>query len=165
MDTPVVDIDGDMNDVAALIAADHAEIRQIFLELSRKTDTPGVRRDLVRHLVTELTAHCEAEQRTVYLTVDDELGREDAETLRRDHDQLDRLIGAVLDAPREAQQDALLADLEQVARNHMNREDAEVLPRLIERLGTKGRASLALAYSQATEAFTNVVVRPRRRAG
>jgi hypothetical protein len=26
MDTPVVDIDGDMNDVAALIAADHAEI-------------------------------------------------------------------------------------------------------------------------------------------
>jgi hemerythrin superfamily protein len=159
-----VDIDGDMNDVAALIAADHAEIRQIFLELSRKTDTPGVRRDLVRHLVTELTAHCEAEQRTVYLAVEDELGREAAETQRRDHDELDRLIGAVLDAPRDARQDEVLADLEHVARVHMDREETEALPRLIERLGTKGRASLALAYSQATEAFTNVVVR-RRRAG
>jgi hypothetical protein len=44
----------------------------------------------------------------------------------------------------------------------MDREQDEVLPGLVERIGTKGRASLAAAYSQATEAFTNVVLRPRR---
>jgi Hemerythrin HHE cation binding domain len=161
----MVDIDGDMTDIGALVAADHAVIRQHFVELQRETDTPGVRRALVRDLLTDLTAHCEAEQRTVYTVVEEALGRDEAEALRRDHDELDRLIGAVLDAPGEPQRRSVLADLERCARAHMDREEQETLPRLAERIGIKGRSSLALAYSQTREAYSSVVVRPSGRAG
>jgi hemerythrin superfamily protein len=161
----MAEIDGDMTDIGALVAADHARIHQLFSELHRDTDTPGVRRALVRDLLTALTAHCEAEQRTVYPVVEQELGRDEAEALRRDHDELDRLIGAVLDAPGDPQRRSVLADLERCARAHMDREEQETLPRLAERIGVKGRSSLALAYSQTEEAYSSVVVRRSGRAG
>ena len=161
----MVDIDGDMTDIGALVAADHAEIRQLFIELRRDTDTPGVRRALVRDLLTDLTAHCEAEQRTVYPVVEEELGRDAAEALRRDHDELDRLIGAVLEAPGEPQRRSVLADLERCARAHMDREERETLPQLAQRIGIKGRSSLALAYSHTQEAYASTVVRRPGRAG
>jgi Hemerythrin HHE cation binding domain len=162
----MVDIDGDMTDIGALVAADHAKIHQLFIELHRDTDTPGVHRALVRDLLTELTGHCEAEQRTVYPAVEEELGRDEAEGLRRDHDEVDRLIGAVLEAPGEPQQRLLLADLERCVRAHMDREERETLPRLAGRIGIKGRSSLAAAYSQTQEAYSSVVIRRSgRRAG
>ena len=161
----MVDIDGDMTDIGALVAADHDDIRQLFVELHRDTDTPGVRRALVRTLLTELTAHCEAEQRTIYRVVEHELGRDEAEALRRDHDELDRLIGAVLDAPGEERRRSLLVDLEQRALAHMAREEHDALPRLADRIGMDGRSSLAMAYSHTQEAYGNVVLRRPGRAG
>jgi hemerythrin superfamily protein len=161
----MAEIDGDMTDIGALVAADHARIHQLFIELHRDTDTPGVRRALVRDLLTALTAHCEAEQRTVYPMVEQELGRDEAEALRRDHDEMDRLIGAVLDAPGEPQRRSVLADLEQCARAHMDLEERETLPQLAERIGVEGRSSVARSYSQTQEAYSSMVVRRSGRAG
>src|SRR5262249_62351428 len=86
----------DMRDVAALITRDHDAIRQVFVELTRDTPTPGVRRNLVQHLLTEITAHGDAEQEVVYPEIGAELGEDVARDVRSQHDEIERLIARVL---------------------------------------------------------------------
>ncbi|HKA03343.1 MAG TPA: hemerythrin domain-containing protein [Acidimicrobiales bacterium] len=160
----MVDIDGDMNDVVALISADHAEIRHLFRELHHDTPTPGVHRNLVRDVLKALIVQSEAEHRTLYPAVEGTLGREQADRLRRDHDEVESLLAVVLGASDDDVERSALADLERVVTAHLDAEERDVLPQLAARLGIKRRSSLAIAYSQTTEAFTNVVVRTRRRA-
>jgi hypothetical protein len=161
----MADIDGDMSDVVALLAADHAGIRHLFRELNHQTPTPGVHRDLVHDVLKALIVQGEAEHRTLYPAVEQTLDRDLADRLRRDHDEVEGLIAVVMGATDDGAERSALADLERVTTGHLDDEERDVLPRLAARLGTKRRSTLAMSYSQATEAFTNVVVRTRRRVG
>ena len=151
-----------MSDLAAVIASDHAAIRQIFDEVRRDPDTPGVTKDMTRHLLTELAAHGRVEDAVLYPSVRDVLGADLADEMRGDHRGFEPLTDALM-PPRDALDRAALDRLETAVTAHMAREERDVLPRLEAALGAKGVSSLAGAYAQATEARMGLVVEQHRR--
>jgi hemerythrin superfamily protein len=156
-------VKGDMSDLAAVVASDHAAIRQIFDEVRRDPDTPGVTRDLTRHLLTEIAAHGRVEDAVVHPALRDALGAGVADEAKRDHDGFETLMDALM-PPRDELDRPALARLETAVTAHMEREEREILPRLENALGAKGTATLAQAYAQATEARMGLVVEYHRRS-
>jgi hypothetical protein len=157
-------VKGDMSDLAAVVANDHAAIRQVFDEVRRDPATPGVTRDLTRHLLTEIALHGEVEDAVVYPSVRDALGDEVADHMQRDHRAFEPLLQAMM-PPRDSLDRPALDRLESSVTAHMDREGRDVLPRLEAALGAKAVSSLASAYAQATEALTGLVVEQRLRTG
>ncbi len=89
-----------MSDLAAVIASDHAAIRQIFDEVRRDPDTPGVTKDMTRHLLTELAAHGRVEDAVVYPSVRDVLGADLADEMQGDHRGFEPLTDALMPPAR-----------------------------------------------------------------
>src|SRR3954452_5006258 len=83
---------GDMNDIRALVANDHAYVRQVLEEAMRPTDTPGVRRELVAQVVSAWATHGAAERVVVYSEASAALGPGPVERASHVHDALDRLM-------------------------------------------------------------------------
>jgi hemerythrin superfamily protein len=152
---------GDMSDLAAVVARDHAAIRQIFEEVRRDPDTPGVTRDLTRHLLTEIAAHGRVEEAVVYPSMREALGADIADEAQRDHRAFEPLMDALI-PPRDDLDRPALDRLEAAVTAHMEREERDVLPRLGNVLGAKGVSASAQAYAQATEARMGLVVEQQR---
>src|SRR5690348_7179266 len=118
-----------MSDLAAVVANDHATIRQVLVEVRRDPDTPGVTRDLTRHLLTEITAHGSVEEAVVYPSVREALGDDVADGMLQDHRALEPLMDALM-PPRDELDRSAFERLETALTAHMEREERDVLPRL-----------------------------------
>jgi len=142
---------GDMNDITALVANDHAYLRQLLSEVVRPTDTPGVRRELVAQLVSAWSTHSAAERLVVYGEAGAALGPDPVERATRVHDALDRLMTDL----RGDATDEQLAAVGHLVDDHIQLVQAD----LLQALGdvAPGRlAPMAAQWSQAVEAASGL---------
>lgn len=138
------------DDLIGVITADHRAVERVFGELESRTGTPAHRRELTDHVITELVRHAVAEEQYLYPAVRETLpgGDEVAEHEIAEHAEAERVMKD-LDGvdPAAARFDDLLGKLISEVRNHVQEEEAELLPRLAracsaERLRELGRRVL-----------------------
>src|SRR4051812_31614417 len=143
-----------MTDVAALVANDHAYLRQLFEEIGRAGDTPGVRPGLIRQLVAAWATHAAAERSVVFAEAASMVGSDLAGRAERVEHVIDRLLSDL----RGDATDEQLRAVRELFESHVALVDGELLGRLREvapdRLG-----ELARRWAEATEA-TSGRVRP-----
>jgi hypothetical protein len=143
---------GDMNDVTALVANDHAYVRHVLDEAMRPTDTPGVRRELVEQLVSAWATHSAAERLVVYREASAALGPEPVERAVRVHDALDRLMTDL----RGDATDEQLAAVGQLVNDHIQVVEGDLLQALDD--VAPGRlAPMAGQWAQAVEAASGLM--------
>jgi hypothetical protein len=142
---------GDMNDVAALVANDHAYLRHLLDEACRPTDTPGVRRELVEQTVSAWATHSAAETSVLYPEANELLGRDPVERAERVQHVLDRLMSDLRgDATGEQ-----LSAIDELLAEHVKVVDHEILTALHD--SAPGRlGELAARWAQATEAASGL---------
>ncbi len=142
---------GDMNDVVALVANDHAYLRHLLDEACRAPETPGVRRDLVEQAVTAWATHSAAEETVLYPEAGVVLGPDPIERAQRVQHVLDRLM-ADLRGDATAEQ---LAAVDELLSVHAQLVESEILTPL--RDGAPERVGeLAARWVQATEAASGL---------
>jgi hypothetical protein len=142
---------GDMNDVTAVVANDHAYLRQVLSEAMRPTDTPGVRRELVAQLVSAWATHSAAERLVVYSEASAVLSGDPLERATRVHDALDRLMTDV----RGDATDEQLAAVGQLVDDHIHAVETDLLPALREAAPDR-LAPMASQWAQAVEAASGL---------
>ena len=131
---------GDLNDVTALVAADHAYLRQLLDEVRRPTETPGVRRDLIEQLVSAWASHAAAERGTL----DGEVGGDVNERVERVRSALDRLMADL----RTESTDEQLSAIAELVDEHIGVMEREGFAAL----DADRRAALALRWTESIEA-------------
>jgi hypothetical protein len=140
-----------MNDITALVANDHAYVRQVLDEAMRPTDTPGVRRDLVAQVVSAWATHGAAERQVVYAEASTALGDAPVERASHVHDALDRLmIGLRGDATDEE-----LGAIGQLVDDHAQLVEGDLLQAMSD-LAPDRLAPMAGEWAQAVEAASGL---------
>jgi Hemerythrin HHE cation binding domain len=142
---------GDMNDVNALVANDHAYLRQLLDEATRASDTPGVRRDLVQQAGSAWATHSAAEEAVLYPEAITLIGAEPVERAARVQHVLDRLMA---DLRGEATGEQLSA-VDQLLGEHVKLVETEILVPLLDRAPDR-LGELAARWAQATEAASGL---------
>jgi hypothetical protein len=142
---------GDMNDITALVANDHAYVRQVLSEATRPTDTPGVRRELVAQLVSAWATHSAAERLVVYGEAGAALGAEPVERATRLHDALDRLMTDL----RGDATDEQLAAVGHLVDDHIHMVETDLLQALGD-VAPSRLAPMAGQWAQAVEAASGL---------
>src|SRR5215207_5882087 len=84
---------GDMHDVTSLVEVDHASVRQVLVEASRPTDTPGVRRGLIEQAQAVWATHAEAERQVLFPATAGAGSSDGLEQVQGVQDALDRVVG------------------------------------------------------------------------
>jgi hypothetical protein len=143
---------GDMNDITALVANDHAYLRQLLDEATRPTDTPGVRREVVAQLVSAWATHSAAERLVVYGEASVDLGPDPVERATRLHDALDRLM---TDLRGDATDEQLVA-VGQLVGDHVQVVDHDLLQALRD-VAPDRLAPMAAQWTQAVEAASGLM--------
>jgi hypothetical protein len=143
---------GDMNDITALVANDHAYLRQLLDEAARPTDTPGVRRELVAQLVSAWATHSAAERLVVYGEASADLGPDPVGRATRVHDALDRLM---TDLRGDATDEQLVA-VGQLVGDHVQLVDHDLLQGLRD-VAPDRLAPMAAQWTQAVEAASGLM--------
>ena len=142
---------GDMSDVRALVANDHAYLRQLLDEATRASDTPGVRRDLVQQVGSAWATHSAAEETVLYPEVAALFGVEPVERTERVQHVLDRLMADLRgDATGEQ-----LSAVDQLLGEHVKLVETEILVPLHDRAPDR-LGELAARWAQATEASSGL---------
>jgi hypothetical protein len=142
---------GDMNDVRALVANDHAYLRQLLDEATRASDTPGVRRELVQQVGSAWTTHSAAEEAVLYPEAAALFGVEPVERTERVQHVLDRLMADLRgDATGEQ-----LSAVDQLLGEHVKLVETEILVPLHDRAPDR-LGELATRWTQATEAASGL---------
>jgi len=143
---------GDMNDLAALVANDHAYIGQVLTEAQRPTDTPGVRRELVQQVVSAWATHSAAERLVLYSEAAAAVGAEPVERALRIQDALDRLMTDV----RGDATDEQLAAIGQLLDDHIELVQRSLLDGLRDRAPAR-LAPMAAQWAEAIEAASGLM--------
>ncbi len=143
---------GDMNDISALVANDHAYLHQVLREATRPTGTPGVRRELVAQLVSAWSTHSAAERLVVYGDAGAALGPDSVERATRLHDALDRLM---TDLRGDATDEQLVA-VGHLVDDHIHLVETDLLPALRD-VAPDRLAPMAGQWAQAVEAASGLM--------
>jgi hypothetical protein len=141
----------DMNDITALVANDHAYVRQVLDEAMRPTDTPGVRRDLVAQVVSAWATHGAAERQVVYGEARTALGPSPVERAAHVHDALDRLM---TDLHGDATNEELGA-VGQLVNDHVQLVEGDLLQAMSD-VAPDRLAPMAGQWTQAVEAASGL---------
>jgi hypothetical protein len=140
-----------MNDITALVANDHAYVRQVLDEAMRPTDTPGVRRELVAQLVSAWATHGAAERQVVYREARAALGDAPVERASHVHDALDRIMAGL----RGDVTDEELAAVRQLVDDHIQLVEGDLLQAMSD-LAPDRLAPMAGEWSEAVEAASGL---------
>jgi hemerythrin superfamily protein len=135
------------NDVVELILNDHRELEKLFDTLLNE---PDKRATLVPVMTTLLTAHSRAEESEVYPAAAAAGGSEDVEHSQKEHLEADQLAQKVAEAdPNSADFAALLKDLIDAVKHHVNEEEETVLPGMRVHIDESRRVELGQAFLAA----------------
>jgi hemerythrin superfamily protein len=135
-------------DAVKLLLRQHGEIRRLFEEFSGLSDRPSQRKqDIVRELITLLVKHAEIEEQVFYPAVRAELQEEEQidESLEEHHAAellLSELDSMTSDAPRF---DAKVTVLMETVMHHLEEEEGELFPRVLESMSEDRRRELGAA--------------------
>lgn len=122
-------------DLITVLGEDHRAVERVFDELQSRDGGPAQRSALAQHVITELVRHAVAEERHLYPLVRRELPDGDARADREisEHAEAERVMGD-LEAvePDDDRFETLLAELIGQVRNHIEEEEHELFPRLLQ---------------------------------
>jgi hemerythrin superfamily protein len=122
-------------DLITVLGEDHRAVERVFDELQSRDGGPAQRSALAQHVITELVHHAVAEERHLYPLVRRELPDGDARADREisEHAEAERVMGD-LEAvePDDHRFETLLAELIGQVRNHIEEEEHELFPRLLQ---------------------------------
>ena len=140
-----------MNDITALVANDHAYVRQVLEEARRPTDTPGVRRELVAQAVAAWATHGAAERQVVYGGAREALGPDTVERANHLHDALDRLMTDL----RGDATDEQLGAIGHLVDDHVQLVEGDLLQAMND-LAPDRLAPMAVEWTEAVEAASGL---------
>lgn len=143
-------------DLVQLIIQDHRELERSFAELERAAQSPDYRRQLLDHVIADVTRHSVAKEQFLYPTAADKVsgGKQLVERELKDNAEAERLMKDLEDVdPADAKFDQLTGRLIADLRQHFQHEEEQLLPRVKkacspEELRTLGN-SVALAKEVA----------------
>jgi hemerythrin superfamily protein len=119
-------------DVVDLLTTDHQEVMDLLQQIKTTAD-PEARRDLADTVISELVRHSVAEEMYVYPAMRKYLpdGDEAVEHDTKEHKQLERTMKKLEAADADsAEFTELLAELEDILRDHVSDEEREQFPQL-----------------------------------
>jgi hemerythrin superfamily protein len=119
-------------DVVDVLTTDHREVLDLLQEIKVSTDSEQ-RRDFADTVISELVRHSVAEEMYVYPAMKKHLpdGAEAVEHDTREHKQLEKTMKELEGVPADQPDfDRLLAELEEILRDHIQDEEAEQFPGL-----------------------------------
>jgi hemerythrin superfamily protein len=135
------------DELIEMIRKDHAHLANLVSDLQAATTCHDGR---VRELVLELNAHRDAEEVVLCPAVRTALGDAAAEQLLRDHEMLGSAMLLVQRHPYgDPSFDTALSTVSSVLRLHVSDEEATLLPRLREAVGSATIRELGRRYDQA----------------
>lgn len=136
-------------DVVDLILKDHRELERLFDTLLNE---PDKRAGLVPVMTTLLTAHSRAEESEVYPAAREAGGADDVEHSQKEHLEADALAKKV--AATDPDSDdfaAVLRELVDAVKHHVEEEEQTVLPGMRERIDAARREQLGEAFLAVRE--------------
>jgi hemerythrin superfamily protein len=123
----------DEQDLIDVLTADHRTVERLFAEIETSTGKPERRREVVDVVIAELSRHASAEEQYLYPAAREHLSAGDdiADHEIGEHAEAEELMRDImpLDAT-DPQFDALLAQLIEGIRHHVQEEETELFPRL-----------------------------------
>ena len=140
-----------MNDITALVANDHAYVRQVLDEAMRPTETPGVRRELVAQMVSAWATHGAAERQVVYGEASTAFGAAPVERASHVHDALDRLMTGL----RGDATDEELGAIGQLVNDHVQLVEGDLLQAMND-VAPDRLAPMASEWTRAVEAASGL---------
>jgi hemerythrin superfamily protein len=148
----------DHADVIAVLTRDHREVEGMFAELAKPgAADPKLRRELVDQVIIELMVHAVAEEQYLYPAVRRHVidGDSLADREIREHAQAEHLMKALerMQTP-DVEFENLLGQLMAVVREHVNEEEALLLPRLAAECTTAQLLDLGTKVTDAKKAAT-----------
>lgn len=119
-------------DLVDAIVTDHREAQAVFAEIEGSSD-PGLRRELVEHLIAELIRHAVAEEQYLYPTARKVLpdGDRIADHEIAEHTEAEKVMKAIENTdPADPRFDELVRQLIEDIRHHLQDEEDDLLPKL-----------------------------------
>lgn len=119
-------------DLVDAIVTDHREAQAVFAEIEGTSD-PGLRRELVEHVIAELVRHSVAEEQYLYPTARKVLpdGDRIADHELAEHTEAEEVMKAIEKADATSPEfDRLVRQLIEDIRHHLRDEENDLLPRL-----------------------------------
>jgi hemerythrin superfamily protein len=120
-------------DLIDVLTADHRTVERLFAEIETSTGNPKRRREVVDVVIAELTRHSSAEEQYLYPTAREHLsaGEDIADHEIAEHAEAEELMRQLMPLDvSDTQFDALLAELIEGIRHHVQEEETELFPRL-----------------------------------
>lgn len=134
-------------DVVDLILKDHRELERLFETLLNE---PDKRAGLVPVMTTLLTAHSRAEESEVYPAAREAGGEDDVEHSQKEHLEADQLAKKVAATDPDSDDfPAVLRELVDALKHHIEEEETTVLSGMRERMDTGRREQLGEAFLAA----------------
>lgn len=119
-------------DLVDAIVTDHRAAQAVFAEIEGSSD-PGLRRELVEHVIAELVRHSVAEEQYLYPTAREVLpdGDRIADHEIAEHTEVEQVMKAIEKADATGPEfDRLVRQLIDDVRHHLRDEEDDLLPRL-----------------------------------
>ncbi|TFV62470.1 UNVERIFIED_ORG: hemerythrin domain-containing protein [Bacillus sp. AZ43] len=136
-------------DVVDLLSADHREFDRIFAELEQLSGRSGPddvrrKRELVDEVTIGLAKHSVAEETQVYPLVEEQLDEEEARHSKEEHAEAEEVMKRLerMDAD-DPEFDAVVAQLIQEIRHHVEHEEGRMFAELRARLTREQLVELA----------------------
>jgi hemerythrin superfamily protein len=135
-----------MTDVTKLIETDHREVEGLFAQFKQDKSKATAMK-----ICEELDAHADAEERTFYPVVRDEVpdGAKLASEGKDEHGDARQLIGRIKNTTDDGHLADLVNQLEQAVSHHVQEEESEMLPRSRDALGATRLDELGKEFEAA----------------
>lgn len=120
-------------DLVDLIISDHRDVEQVFAELERGGQSPDERKQLVDHIIANLTRHSVAEEQLLYPTARKTLpnGDEVADHEIQEHAEAEETMKRLEQCqPDDKDFEPQLTDLMSEIRHHVEEEESSLLPQI-----------------------------------
>lgn len=120
-------------DLVELIIQDHREFERAFAELERNNHTAEYRRELLDHVIAELTRHAVAEEQFLYPSARDKVpgGPDLVDHEIEEHNDAEQVMKDLEDLePSDPKFEELINRLIKEVRHHLDEEEQDLLPKV-----------------------------------
>ena len=134
-----------MPDVFALLEQDHRTVKSLFDQFAQSGDP-----ETALAICEELTIHALLEEELVYPVLATKVQGQMAQEARREHDEAKSIISQIESGiGRGEDVSALVQQLQQDVRHHVQEEEQEVFPKLAQAAGTEALGELGQRVAQS----------------
>lgn len=139
-------------DAVELLTSHHDRIRELFASIEKRASRGSkAKLDDVRELVSTLVKHAEVEELVFYPAIREELGlSDDVHESLEEHHVAELLMAELEKMPADAERyDAKVTVLKENVLHHVEEEEQDIFPKVLERMDEQRRRELGAAMVKA----------------